>query len=446
MNTTIYPKLLIVNGDSIASRSGTGFTLGNLFAGWPKEKLAQIYTTPGPHECRAVYEYRLHPTDRRGISWLRGNRSSSRTDRISDNTDYASRSQDARSIVENAIKPVLRDWMDLIPYKLPDEVKRNIVRFRPEIVYTLMGNIQISSLALRCAELCKARIVPHFMDDWLSTAYAGRPDLIIQRRLLLSAVSRIMREAPIGLAISDFMAREYTSAYGVPCYGFMNCVSVPEEIRPEPPIDPIEGPRLVFVGGLHLERWRSLKEIGEALTYLKSEGIHGRLYIYAPVKDISDFSNMMAGDSVTMAGSLKLDHVADVLKGGHILVHVETFKKNIRRYTRLSISTKIPQYMASGRPLLSYGPGEVASCCFIEKNECGLVVGVQDKSELITALRKLLQDSTLRARLGAKAWATAQQRFNAREVRERFRSVIAQATWRSGIELETPTLDENILT
>ena len=91
------------------------------------------------------------------------------------------------------------------------------------------------------------------------------------------------------------------------------------------------------------------------------------------------------------------------------------------------MSTKIPQYMAAGRPLLCYGPGEVASMRFVADNECGLVIGSQAQSKLVAALRRIVQDAGLRKRLGTNAWTTARQNFGVEDVRARFRELISQA-------------------
>jgi glycosyltransferase involved in cell wall biosynthesis len=91
------------------------------------------------------------------------------------------------------------------------------------------------------------------------------------------------------------------------------------------------------------------------------------------------------------------------------------------------MSTKIPKYLAGGYLHFCFGLHEIGCYQFVEGNECGLMVDVQNRSELVAALRRILQDANLRARLGANAWATAGQRFDAPKVRERFRGVIAQA-------------------
>jgi len=431
MRTQRYPRVLIINGESISATTATGITMSNLFAGWPAEQLAQVFTSSLPCKRRADFEYHLAPTERLGLRWLRSRMRISRSAGTGLKTPSWKNEGAASRQIRDVVLPSLRKWLDLLPYELPEHIEKSIVQFRPDVVHTCLGNIQIAALALHCAQLCSVGIIPHFMDDWKSTLYAGRLDLVLQRRILLSLVHRIIKAAPVGMSISELMAAEYSSAFGVPFHSFMNCTSVAAEIEPMAVLDPTVGPRLVYAGGLQNERWRSLKEIGEALGYLNSEGFLGKLYIYAPAKDISEFRDRIAGPSVEIVGFLAQHEVAGVLKSGHVMVHVESFENSTRKYTRLSMSTKIPQYLAAGRPLFCYGPSEVCSCRFIKENQCGVVVGSQDKSDLVAALRGMLRDTTLRRRLGENAWIIARKKFNANDVRERFRNVIAQAAWGS---------------
>ena len=45
-----YPKVLVVSNNSFSNTDSNGRTLGNLFAGWPKERLAQFcISTDGPN-------------------------------------------------------------------------------------------------------------------------------------------------------------------------------------------------------------------------------------------------------------------------------------------------------------------------------------------------------------------------------------------------------------
>ncbi|GAB3957775.1 hypothetical protein GCM10027614_73890 [Micromonospora vulcania] len=83
--------------------------------------------------------------------------------------------------------------------------------------------------------------------------------------------------------------------------------------------------------------------------------------------------------------SLASDEVPAALRSADVLVHIESFDQEIRRYTRYSVSTKIPQYLASGRPIFGYGPAEVASMNHIQEANAGVIVGTNDAAALAAA-------------------------------------------------------------
>ena len=47
----LYPRALVINGDALNQGLGTGTTVANLFAGWPPDKLAQIYLNRNQGYC-----------------------------------------------------------------------------------------------------------------------------------------------------------------------------------------------------------------------------------------------------------------------------------------------------------------------------------------------------------------------------------------------------------
>jgi glycosyltransferase involved in cell wall biosynthesis len=413
-----FPRVLLVNGEPIGACSATGITMANLIGDWPRECLGQIYTAALSSNSPAALDYAIPPHQRRGLRQLvRGKRPTRRSPGLP---------APAALPDEGAgLRVKLRPWLDLVPYVLPPEVRETVKQFRPDLVYSLMGNIQVSVLALSCAKLCGVPLVPHFMDDWIATKYVRRPSLWLQRRMLIRIVEETLQQAPFGLAISEVMADEYASRFGIPFHAFMNCSPVLEQLLPEPQLD-AQGPRLVYVGGLHLARWRSLLEIADAVVELKSEGITGQLVVFAPAADLAAFAPVLQRHGVEIGGQLSPDQVADTLSRAHLLVHVESFEENVQEFTRLSISTKIAQYTAAGRPLFCYGPGEVASLRFVERHDCGVVVGSRDKQQLKTALKRALTDLQYRRALSAKALATAQQNFETVSVRDRFRELLAK--------------------
>lgn len=397
------PRVLLVSGEAINSVTGTGILVGNLFHAWPGDAIVQVVSAP--YATRpGIRTYKLHMLSR-GVGPF--------------NAPLAG--APARPARLGGLRAAARNLLDPLPYRTPAAFLAELEAFRPELVYTGSSNIQITALATRLARYFGVPVVPHFHDDWLATKYRA-PHHFLQRRRLLRAVDEMMQLCIHGIAVSSAMVEEYSRRFGVPFSVFNNCVPVPASPPPLPPED-AEGVRFVYVGGLHLNRWQGLRAVADSLARL---ALPAKLHIYAPAGDIARYSAELQGPALHLAGSVPAGQVPAVLARAHVLVHVESFAPHDRTYTRLSMSTKLPQYLAAGRPVLGHGPAEVASLRFLREQECGVVVGSQEQAELDAALRVLVTDAAARQRFAHNAWSTARERFEAGRVQQRFEQLLSE--------------------
>jgi glycosyltransferase involved in cell wall biosynthesis len=423
-----YPRLLMVNGEPLNEQSAMGISLVSFFGGWPPERLAQLFTA------------RIHPQNSSSRNWRldtlsRCGREVSRVpvETLVEGARSRVVARPAQSGAVASVRSVARTGLDLVPYLIPAGFHKTMRGFRPEAIYSCLGSIQMCSLATRLAKTYGIPIVPHFTDDWISTMYQGKAWLAVHRLALLRAVSAVIRHARMGVTVTELMAEEYTAKFGIPFHAFMNPLNVPAVWPNFEGMDSRGRLRFVYVGGLHLRRWQSLLEIGDALLDLQQlKGVHATLDIYAPAADLQEYGARLVGPTVRVAGSLRQEQVFAAMLGGDVLVHVESFDSDMRASTRLSMSTKISQYMAAGRPLLCYAPGEVTSSRYVVSTQSGIAVGVQDHALLRDALSRLCQDPYLRMKLGRQGWAMAKQHHDTAAVRTGFRAVLAQAAWGAG--------------
>ncbi|MEU5724520.1 glycosyl transferase family 1 [Micromonospora sp. NPDC047738] len=433
-----FPRVLIVSGAVLDRTTGTGITLSNLFAGWPADRLSQLYLEdrePGPgiggtfrrfvlenapvehHALRLWHRIRRHPTS---------------------GTVGPEVEQPAVAPLPGPLRARLRiqfrAFFDLSPIRVPHDVRAWLRAQRPEVIYTTIGSIRVMRLAVVAAEECRASLVPHFMDDWPSTLYAQGQVLGLPRLAVRAGVRKTLRHSSYGMGISEPMAREYERRYRLPFATFGNCVNAAEFAAPDASPD-LEQDRpvveLVYVGGLHLDRWRSLRRVCEAVGLLAARDVPVRLTVHAPTADLVHYGDAFAGLSAVRLGrSLDSAEVGAVLRRSDVLVHVESFAAEHRRYTRYSLSTKIPQYLAAGRPLLGFGPAELASMAHIGAARAGVVVGVDDPTALATELSRLCTDRALRDRLGRQGLAYAVRHHRADQVAARFAEVLREAAGR----------------
>jgi glycosyltransferase involved in cell wall biosynthesis len=428
-----FPRVLIVNGEPFNSSSATGITLSNLFRGWPKEKIAQVYTSktqPDLNLCNK--NWRLSNRDllfASQLNQMRKRNSNPAGNTISVNTNLNHQPAGLLSAKNGKLRNLLIPWIDLLPYQFSSEFLKWIEDFKPQLIYSLLGNIRLIGAVEQLSSRFSIPVVPHFMDDWISTYSSpgyGRISTDFHKNIIQKRLLHLMKRSPNGLSIGDAMAEEYKKKFNIPFEAFMNPIQPSDALlgnssRPELPI------QFVYVGGLHLSRWENLKEIGESMVELRKDGLEVQLLVYAPRSDILEYRSVLESVQVQVCGTLAPEEVPGVLQRSHVVVHVESFQKMDMQYTRLSVSTKIPQYFAAGLPVFAYAPSEVASSRYVRDSNAGFVVGQKDPGLLRTAIQTLVQDSNLRAKLGSFGRQVALERHDEVKVRDRFRKVLARS-------------------
>ncbi|MCX4473377.1 glycosyl transferase family 1 [Micromonospora sp. NBC_01655] len=467
-----HPRVLVVGAAVFGRASGTGITLSNLFAGWPGQRLAQLYAEdrePATDVCQrflrldprcAPVEYHLYRwrartirgtssgvPDRSGVGGagaggagvepgsLRARMRAELRAGVEPGSLRARMRAELRAGVEPGslrarMRAELRAFVDLSPLRVPAGARRWMREQRPQVVYATLGSIRQMRLAVLAARECGVPLVPHFMDDWPSTLYTDRQTLGVARRALLAEVREVIRHSSYGLGISEPMAREYQRRYGLAFAAFGNCVDPADFAgRPGPARPATDGAvlDLVYVGGLHLDRWRSLRRVGEALGRLAADGLRARLTVHAPAQDLDRYGERLGLPGVRLGRSLASDEVAGVLRRADVLVHVESFAEEHCHFTRYSLSTKIPQYLAAGRPVLGFGPAELASMAHLDAAGAGAVVGVDDPARLAREVARLCADPALRERLGRQGLDFAVRHHRADQVAARFAKTLARA-------------------
>jgi glycosyltransferase involved in cell wall biosynthesis len=425
------PKILVVNPEPVHSRSATGLTMLSLLRDWPEGRLAQLYTHPTAPDlefCRR--SLRVGCSFQRPVRWggrpVRG--AEGRNGWLAGALVFSPRDHagpgSARRLSER-VGGRLRQFCCLGMIPLQESLRSWIGWFGPDIIYSMLYDLDIMTLVVEVAEHSGVPVIPHFMDDWPSTL--SQHNLLY--RLLdpwwKARLRRVMLRSPMALTISEAMAHEFGRRYGMQMVPFMRCVER-ELLSDKPGRNLPNGvTRFTYVGGLHLNRWKVLREVGLAMRDLADEGIRFEALIYAHPRRLESYRKHLTIPPVMkVVGSVSHEDVPRAQEDTDWLLHVESFEAWDRSFTRLSLSSKLPEYLAAGRPILAYGPAEVASMRYISELGCGLVVGEQDRDSLRNALRRAATSPELQQSLGKVALEAARMRHDGPRERQRFRQVV----------------------
>lgn len=292
--------------------------------------------------------------------------------------------------------------------------------FKPQVILFVGGDTLFTyKITNYIMQRYSTRLILYLTDDYLTPRFSISPSYWIRYKLLKRSFEKILSKVDRLATIGTAMGNEYKQRFGINSTTFMNALSIPDKKKyiANKPL------KLIYAGGIHLNRWKTLAAVGKVLEEINKNGIVAKLEIYTGsqmTKKIEKKLNIV-GTSKVMGYVTKLK-LEKILSTSDVLIHVEAFDSKSIHATRLSISTKIPEYMMQQRCILGIGPEEVASLEYIK--EFAIVINGTDHSTLEIGLQKVISDEGLRVELAKKAFTIAIKNHNIDLINSKFNNMI----------------------
>lgn len=427
-----YPRVLIVSVNPLSETSNNGKTIASFFKGWPRERLAQLYfhrEVPTSPVCENYFRI----CDEDLLSALKRLRrpQGQRVHRGSDSPRLIPQTANDRLKRSRAVRlaravlwagalrldagPV-REWLD---------------EFDPELIFFVGGDATylyppVERLAVRYG----AALTYYITDDYVLPAPVLNPFELITRLWTRRAFRRTCARSRLVLTIGEAMSQTYRERFGVESRAVMNMVALPPahgDAHRSDVASPSGDLTLAYLGGLHSRRWAVLAELGRSVERARDRGNAVALEIYTaetPTPQIREALDRPP--AVRFGGALDANGVAERLSSADVLVHVEASDRASKRVTLLSVSTKISEYLAAGRPILAIGPAEVASIAYLTQTGAAFVAS-DTPDDMDRCLDELLGSAADRSARAARARVVAATNHDETVVRPRLHGWLRDA-------------------
>ncbi|OGV72774.1 MAG: hypothetical protein A3K19_28255 [Lentisphaerae bacterium RIFOXYB12_FULL_65_16] len=434
-----YPRVLFLTPCAFNRVTGGGVLFSNLFRGWPLDSLATVTNDSVPVEsdvCRRVYVLSSQE-----LGWMRPFSGLRRWVQASAGGGAPGR---AGPLAPGRPPPL---WFRIVQRAVGDagipdrgrlspQLARWIEDFQPEVLYTILGSPGIIGLADAIRRRFDLPVAVHLMDEGVTdpkrTGLFG-PYL---RRLYRRTLTALLASSATRLAICDAMAAEYQERYGGAFQAVPNLVDCDEwtphlrtDLRPASPA------RVVYAGSiLAFAQEQSLLDTADAVRDLAAAGQEIVLDVYtASARLRPDTARRLSSAPVRLHEAPESDNeFRRLLCSADVLLLPVNFDAGSIHFIRLSLPAKVPPYLASGVPILVYGPAGIAQVEYARQAGWGLVVDQHSPAALAAGLRRVLSDLPLRDALSRAARQTARQHHAADTVRCRFRRALAAAASQRG--------------
>lgn len=392
---TEFKRVLIVNQQSVDADNATGITLRSLWAEWPRDCVMEVCVDVISHASYSgIYKVYAHQG-----SVLKFARSKAgKTANALMKSNYRTKN----TCINNG-KTFLRQYLVShimsLKARLGQRELELILRFKPEVIYSLGSNVMTLRLVNELSQMLGVPIVIHFMDNWVEhLQWETNPLIKSYKRKLQKHLFSCIKRSVNAIAISDSMASRYNEMLGLKMHTMMNSVDVQRmECRAKEYMMPLQ---FVYAGGLHLERWQALIELAIAIDKSKM----GKLFIYS--SSAGQYKKAFEGLPVEFKNSVAHENIKSVYENADVLVHVEKADPIKLGFFKYSISTKIPEYLSCGRPILFYGPRDIGLFKYLSDNRVALCAA--NEEELIKCMDFLKDQRSLNEMIeNAKALARA---------------------------------------
>jgi len=401
MGDTKNKRILVLSHNAFSKTQNNGKTLESFFVGWDKACIAQLFMQPDvPDYDFCGNNFRITDYEVLNNVFFKGKIGNRIQENVVDK-EYIDHMkpqikklyQDRRNgnerrgfnkIIHNCFVArvpffvCIREFLWKHSGWKSDDLIAWIREFKPDVLF-FQGSSCVYGyeIALWICREFKIPLILELTDDYTVCLY----NWSILERINKKQYSRIFQKAISYahkvIAISDYMKTEYENKFGGEYLVFMNSVDR-KDISTEP--ENQNTTRLIYAGNVSINRWKVLRKIGLALNNINEQyNMNCQLDVFTPAPMPLQIREQLSSiSSIACKGFLNQKELAAEIQRSNILVHVEAFDKKMRKITRLSISTKIPEYMASMRCIFAVGPHDVASIMYLKDNHYAEVVVTDD--------------------------------------------------------------------
>lgn len=411
-------KVLLISHNCFLTCSNMGKTFCSLFSEFPKESLCQLYIYPALPDVDVCGSY-YRVTDKdilRGFFTPAAPGGPLDMEKLTFGVPQEFENQKDARLYRRAgnstpLAMLLRDVMWKLGRWDTGQLHRWIRQEKPSCIVLAPGYAKfIYDIALRISRVYQLPIVTYLCDDYYfmerPTTLLGRYQLALLRRkmrVLFSKTSRLV-------GISPELCQRYSQAFGVPTQVHMTGAQMAPVVG-----EPHTGD-LVFsyIGGLRPFRQEPLAQLAQALgQWNREHGTNHRLRVYTSEKEQAILAPLEKEPTIELRGFVTADALMQAYREADFLIHVESFRRETVDLTKYSLSTKIADALASGIPLVAYGPAQLASIAHLQRNQCAFVA--TDPAQLGQLLTQAIADQPRRTQVLAHAAETAARCHNTRE-------------------------------
>lgn len=287
--------------------------------------------------------------------------------------ELTQRNQGIIKKIQNGLRHYAKTLYSILPYRISVELNDFIIKSKIDVIYTCTASPRSYKLIFTLSQKYHIPVIPHILDDWPNILFEGAPLLSPIKRRFLTKFENLIRKSHTVFTACDLMSEGYSKRYGTQNFiSLMHCVPELSLVKSSNYRNPI---KIIYGGSLYLDRdiiiaqlSNKMQEMGVADAF-EIDIYSSKLQWEGLKTSFESCTNVYYKGSVSQEEMFKI-----IIDDADILLLPESFDEESLKYIRYSMSTKIPEYLSSGHPILAIGNKEQGSINYLMKNDAAYVI------------------------------------------------------------------------
>ena len=375
-------KILIISAEVWKDNTNGGNVLSNLFNGINAD-FAQIYCNPGIPKnniCNLYYQM----TDKMIIDGILKRKEIGKIFNIDKSYETINYKVDCRDYRNNKfmnfIKSNLLNSIKEISWNLSkwnnDKLDNFIKGFNPDIIFApCYGSHFMLKLTRYVKKIAKVPVISYISDDHYSLKqYSFSPIYWINRVILRKNLRKTFKYYDLVYTMTEEQLNECKKAFNCNIKilkkgGSFNTNDLKKEKILNNPI------KLVYAGGLYLNRWKTLEVIAKAIKKVNKNEKKFVMEIYSGNKlSKRQLKYINDGENSIFKGLVSQDELKDIYYNSDIALHVEGLDLKHKLTTRISFSTKIIDLLFSKCAVMVVAWNKHSGYTYLKKNNLAICI------------------------------------------------------------------------
>ena len=269
------------------------------------------------------------------------------------------------------------------------ELDAFIDSFKPDIIlHSMEGYIHLNRITQYAIKRSGAKAIGYIWDD--NFTYKQHTDLgyKIYRYFQRKSLKRLATLTQAFFAISPKTKKEADEFFNI------NSVLLTKPLNTTPVFSKSEFNKplkMLYTGNLLIGRDKSLRKVSNALNEINKVDTKIVLDVYTGTFLDDNSKSGICSPFCRIHEPISQQEVLKLQKDADILLFLEDIDGKDAKVARLSFSTKITDYLSSGKCILAVGNSDIAPIEYFKENDCALVAS--NKEEIVKALS--LDEETL---------------------------------------------------